>query len=129
MTIPYETLHTTRAILDRLRVEERLKRLPSTVHAAFRKRALLQRGWTDYTLTEEEQALIARYPEYQRYADQAMANWRTVQLPNGTEVDSDFIIRLIVATNQASHHLQVGPFFLSQPEEPTRQTSDDRTTP
>ncbi len=112
--MPPDQPQPTKAILEQLRREERLKQHPQAVHVAFRKRAIVQLRPREDVLTPAEQALIDRYPDYQCYATQEMQKWQAATL-NGI-VAGPKLVDLLIAVNQLGERAGFGPFFLDQPQ-------------
>lgn len=107
---------TTSALILRLFWEERLRALPSAVHAAFRKRALIHLGYAEGTLTPDEEAVVARHPEYRQYADDMLERWQNLALyripaPPG-------LLRALIQVAEMGQQVpsRLLPFFLNPPE-------------
>lgn len=108
---------TTSALILRLFWEERLRALPSAVHAVFRKRALLALGYGVGALTPDEEAVVADHPEYQQYADDALERWQHMALYYGVQA-SPGLLRALIKVAEMGEQVRPSllPFFLNPPE-------------
>lgn len=95
VAVAYQPL-TTRQIIEELRLEHDLRRLPDEVHHAVYRWVLnkalrtVKRGIADecITLMDEQRALAAAHPTYIAFAERALARWIVsfaLQLEEGVE--------------------------------------------